>query len=282
MRVAILVPRPDFHESWAWAFDIEADALRRGGFDVEARHWTEPGDLSGFDLVTPLVAWGYHADPPAWHALLDRLDAEGLRTLNPVSLLRWNSDKRYLAELSSRGIATIPTRLVDAIDDAQLDTARAEFGLSLVIKPPVSAGADGTFRLGPDDRLPAEVIGRDMLVQPFLNAVTGEGEYSLLLFGGQFSHALVKRPKTGDYRVQPYLGGTEQACEAPEGGIELAKAALAAAPAESVYARVDLIRGDDGQLKLIELELIEPALWLELAPDGGASFAAAMMERARQ
>lgn len=282
MRVAVLVPRPDFHEDWGWAYDVEAEALRRGGFEVEARHWTEPGDLSDFDLVTPLVAWGYHADPAAWHALLDRLERESPVTLNPVPLLRWNSDKRYLAELSAKGVATIPTRLVAAMDEAALADARAEFGGDLIIKPPVSAGADGTHRLGPHDPLPADAKGKEMLVQPFLHAVTGEGEYSLLLFGGEFSHALVKRPKAGDYRVQPYLGGTEEACAPPDGAIELAQAALAAAPAASVYARVDLIRGADGGLKVIELELIEPALWLDLAPDKGASFVAALMERARK
>lgn len=282
MRVAVLVPRPDFHEDWGWAFDVEADVLRRGGFEVEARHWTDPGDLSGFDLITPLVAWGYHLDPRHWHALLDRLEVEGAVTLNPVPLLRWNSDKRYLAELGAKGIATIPTKLVAAMDEAALAETRAEFGDELVIKPPVSAGADGTHRLGPGDALPDDARGREMLVQPFLRSVTDEGEYSLLLFGGQFSHALVKRPKAGDYRVQPYHGGKEEACPPPEGAIELAQAALAAAPAQSAYARVDLIRGNDGALKVIELELIEPALWLELAPDSGASFVAALMDRARQ
>lgn len=282
MRVAVLVPRPDFHEDWGWAFDVEADALRRGGFTVEARHWTDPGDLSDFDLVTPLVAWGYHLDSPRWRRLLDRLEGERAATLNPVPLLRWNSDKRYLAELNAKGIATIPTRLVATMDEAALTAARAAFGDDLVIKPPVSAGADGTHRLGPDDPLPADAVGKEMLVQPFLRSVTDEGEYSLLLFGGRFSHALVKRPKAGDYRVQPYHGGTEQACAPPDGAIALAEAALAAAPAEAAYARVDLMRGDDGALNVIELELIEPALWLQLAPDSGTSFAAALMDRARQ
>ena len=154
MRVAILVPAPDYPEAWDWAYDVEAEVLRRAGFAVEPRPWTEPGDLGGFDLVMPLVAWGYHLDPPRWHELLDRLERETCRVLNPVPLLRWNSDKRYLAELGGKGIAVIPTRLVEAIDEAALDDARAEFGDELVIKPPVSAAADGTHRLGPRDALP--------------------------------------------------------------------------------------------------------------------------------
>lgn len=273
MRAAILTPAPEYPEAWAWAFDVEADVLRRAGIAVEARPWTDPGDLSDFDLVMPLVAWGYHLDPPRWHALLGRLEHEGAKVLNPVPLLSWNSDKRYLAELGGKGIAVIPTRLVEALDEAALAEARAEYGDDLVIKPPVSAAADGTHRLGLGDPLPADAKFREMLVQPFLRSVAEEGEYSIMLFGGRFSHAVVKRPKAGDYRVQPHLGGTEQPCAPPAGAIELAQAALAAAPAEAAYARVDMVRDGTGALAIIELELIEPSLWLQHAPDGGASFA---------
>jgi glutathione synthase/RimK-type ligase-like ATP-grasp enzyme len=276
MRVAILTPAPDFWEAWNWAYDVEAAVLERAGIAVEPRPWTKVGDLTGFDLVMPLVAWGYHADPQRWHALLDRLDGERVRTLNPVPLLRWNSDKSYLAELGEKGVAVIPTRLVEELNEAALAEARAEYGEELVIKPPISASADGTHRLQPHDSLPESSRGRSMMIQPFLRAVAEEGEYSCLLFGGEFSHAIVKRPKAGDYRVQPHLGGTEEPCTAPPGSIELAKAALAAAPAEAAYARVDMVRDGSGALAIIELELIEPSLWLQHAPDKGASFVSAI------
>ena len=276
MRAAIFVPAPDYPEDWDWAYEVEAAVLLRAGFSVEARDWTDPGDLSDFDLVMPLVAWGYHQDPPRWHALLDRLERESVPTINPVPLLRWNSDKRYLAELGARGVATIPTRLVEAMDEAALDEACVEFGTELVIKPPVSASAYGTHLLGPNDPVPLDALGQAMLIQPFLRSVSGEGEYSIMLFDGRFSHSIVKRPKPGDYRVQPHLGGTELPCEPPVGAIELAHAALAAAPATAIYARVDMVRDNEGELAIIELELIEPALWLQHAPDGGESFAAAL------
>ena len=276
MRAVIFVPEPDFPEEWDWAYEVEAAVLLRAGFSVEARSWTEPGDLAGFDLVTPLVAWGYHLDPVRWHELLDRLEREAIPTLNPVPLLRWNSDKRYLAELGSKGIATIPTRLIESLDDAALTAVRKEFGDELVIKPPVSASADGTHRLGRGDPIPEDALDRTMMVQPFLRSVSEEGEYSTMLFNGEFSHTIVKRPKQGDYRVQPHLGGSERPCDPPEGAIELAKSALAAAPAEAVYARVDMVRDNDGSLAIIELELIEPALWLQHAPDGGAAFGSAL------
>ena len=276
MRAAIFVPAPDYAEEWDWAYAVEAAVLRRAGFSVEARPWNDAGELSGFDLVMPLVAWGYHLDAQRWHALLDQWERERLPVLNPVPLLRWNSDKRYLSELGHKGVATIPTRLVEALDDAALAEARAEFGEELVIKPPVSAGADGTHRLRSGDPLPDGTSGKAMMVQPFLRSVAEEGEYSILLFGGRFSHAIVKRPKAGDYRVQPHLGGTEVPCAPPAGAIALAQAALAAAPAEAAYARVDMVRDNGGQLAIIELELIEPSLWLQHAPDGGASFVSAV------
>jgi glutathione synthase/RimK-type ligase-like ATP-grasp enzyme len=279
VRAAILVPAPDYPEDWDWAYEVEAAVLLRAGFSVEARPWNDPGELAGFDLVMPLVAWGYHEDPARWHALLDQLQAEAVPTLNPVPLLRWNSDKRYLTELGAGGVATISTRLVERLDEPALDAARADYGDQLVIKPPVSASAHGTHRLGPNDPLPGEARGRAMMVQPFLGSIATEGEYSVMLFDGRFSHSIVKKPKAGDYRVQPHLGGTEQPCAPPEGAIELAHAALAAAPADAAYARVDMVRDNDGGLAIMELELIEPALWLQHAPDGGASFAQALRER---
>ena len=281
MRAIILVPAPDYPEDWDWAYEVEAAVLLRAGFSVEARPWTEPGDLSGYDLVTPLVAWGYHQDSARWHALLDRLEADAVPTLNPVPLLRWNSEKRYLSELEAKRIATIPTRLIESLDDAGLAEARLEFGDELVIKPPVSASADGTHLLRAGAAVPETSLGRAMMVQPFLRSVATEGEYSLMLFGGRFSHSIVKKPKSGDYRVQPHLGGTERRCEPPEGAIELATMALEVAPAAAAYARVDMVRDNEGNLAIIELELIEPALWLQHAPDGGESFARAMARQLR-
>ena len=275
-----MVPAPDYGEAWDWAYDVEAAVLEKGGIGVEARPWTEAGDIGEGDLVLPLVAWGYHDDPAQWHALLNRLESSGANVINPVPVLRWNSDKVYLEELGAECVPTIPSLLVEVMDEAALAGARAKWGDDIVIKPPVSASATGTHRLRPSDPLPADAIGKPIIVQPFLRSVTDEGEYSLMLFDGEFSHAVVKRPKAGDYRVQPHLGGREEPCNAPDGAIEIARAALAAAPGDPAYARVDLVRGNDGDLKIMELELIEPSLWLQHAPDKGESFAAAIRRRA--
>jgi glutathione synthase/RimK-type ligase-like ATP-grasp enzyme len=281
-RAAVLVPAAAYPEPWNWAYDVEAAALQRAGIQVRPRPWDEPGDLSGFDIVLPLVAWGYQDDPARWFALLDRLGGEPAKVFNPVPVLRWNSHKAYLEELGAKGIPTVPTRRVELLDEAALTAARLDFGPELVVKPPISASAYGTFRHRPGDPLLEEALGREMMVQPFLRSVVSEGEYSLMFFGGQFSHAIIKNAKAGDYRTQPHLGGSELPCDPPPGSQEVAVAALTAAPELPAYARVDLIRLDDGQLAVIELELIEPSLWINHAPDGGASFAAAILERAQQ
>lgn len=276
IRAAVLVPAPDYAEPFGWAYEVEADALRRGGFSVEPRVWSEPGDLAWFDVVLPLVAWGYQSDPARWFALLDRLEGGPVPVVNPVSLLRWNSDKRYLEGLAAAGVATVPTRLAEQLDPQSLAAARATFGEEVVVKPPISASAYGTHRLGPGDAIPGDAAGRTMMIQPFLRSIIDEGEYSLVFLGGEFSHAIVKRARDGDYRVQPHLGGSEVPCAAPEGSVAAATAALDAAPAAAAYARVDLIRLADGRLAVIELELIEPSLWLQHAPAGGELFAAAV------
>ena len=281
MRLAVLVPAPDYPEPWAWTYDVEAAALTAAGAEVEPVAWTEAGDMSRFDLVLPLVAWGYHLDYPRWLEFLDRAERERWPLINPPALLRWNSDKAYLAELAERGVSTVRTLAVEACCDADLDEARRRFGCDwLVIKPPVSANATGTHRLGPNDDLPAESRGRSMIVQPMIEEIARTGEFSLMLFDGEFSHAVVKRPAAGDFRVQPHLGGVTVASPPPPGGIELARQALAAAPGKATYARVDIIPDDHGVLRIMELELVEPALFLDHAHDGGAAFVRSILSAA--
>ena len=277
----MLTPAPDYDAEWRWAFDVEAEALRAAGAEVEGVPWTEFAGPSGFDLVLPLVTWGYHLRHAEWLTCLGRAEAEGWPMANPPQLLRWNSDKAYLAELGRKGLASVPTLEVDHLNEAALAAAHGVLGTDqLVIKPPVSAAAWGTHRLGPGEPVPAEVHGARMLVQPWLDAVVSEGEYSLIFFGGRFSHCVAKRPAAGDFRVQPDHGGTTVACDVPEGAITVAEAALAAAPTPTTYARVDLIRGNDGGLQLMELELIEPALFLHCVPEATGRFAAALLAAA--
>ena len=276
-RVAILIPAPDYEEKWQPAFARKAAALTAAGLIVEQRVWTDPGDLTGYDLVLPLFAWGYQRDVAAWYALLDRIESEGLPVVNPVPVLRWNSDKAYLAELGAKGVAVVPTVEVDALDDARLAEAMAELGVDeVVIKPAISGGADGTHRVAPDTPIPADALGQRRLVQPLMQGILTEGEFSLFFFAGKFSHAIVKRPASGDFRVQEQFGGRETVWDASDAAQRLAAAALAAAPAPPVYARVDMVGDAAGTLHIMELELIEPSLFLHHAPDKGAAFGLAV------
>lgn len=280
VRLAFLSPVPEYEENWS---HIKADYVRLFGKGTAFVDWTDPGDLSGFDLVTPLLAWGYPRDAAAWFGLLDRMEAENVAVSNPVSVLRWNSDKSYLAELDAAGIAAVPTRMSYSLNEAALCDARKAFECdTLVIKPPISGGADGTFRLAMDDALPPSVAGKRMMIQPFLPSIAAEGEYSLFYFGGNFGHSIVKRPAAGDFRVQEQFGGREEAVEASVAAKALAESALAATAnitrtGTLAYARVDMLRDGDGRFRLMELELIEPSLFLRFAPDNGAAFAKALL-----
>jgi glutathione synthase/RimK-type ligase-like ATP-grasp enzyme len=269
-NICVLSPTVDYFEDTTWHCKLLEAAM---GLVPEYRPWTEPGDLSGFDLVLPLLAWGYPYDPPRWYALLDQMEADGVKIANPVSVLRWNSDKAYLIELAEKGIAVVPTSMTHALDDAALSDAAAHFGTdSLIIKPPISGGALGTYRINVGDPIPDDVAGTRMMIQPFLPTISSEGEYSLIYFNGIFSHAINKRPADGDFRVQDYLGGIEVAVTPPDDSYALAEASLAAAPAACLYARVDMLRDEAGTMRLMELELTEPSLFFKFAPDGGAMF----------
>lgn len=283
-RIAFLAPVPEYEEDWS---HIKADYARLFGADTAFIDWTKVDGLADFDLVTPLLAWGYPRDSRRWFDLLDQLERDGTAICNPVSILRWNSDKSYLAELSAAGIATVLTQMSDSLDQAALNAARAFFGNeTLVIKPPISGGADGTFRLMASDPLPDSVAGHRMMIQPYLPSIAAEGEYSLFYFNGMFSHAIIKRPAAGDFRVQDQFGGYEEAVDAPEAAQSLAQSALDATTeltgtATLAYARVDMLRDDDGVFRLMELELIEPSLFLHFASDGGAAFTEALLSHVK-
>ncbi len=274
--LCVLTPHPFYEENWS-ADRAALDALF--GDQIAYRCWTNPGELGGFALILPLIAWGYQRQVVEWFAALDAWDAAGLPFANSVATLRWNTDKDYLLDLGGKGIAIVPTIESHCLTAADLETARATFGVELlVVKPSISAGADGTHLLKLGDAIPFAVLEREMLIQPMMPGIVEEGEFSLFLFNGTLSHSIVKRPANGDFRVQAQFGGREERVEPPAGALKLAQSALAAAPSLPLYARVDMVRDAAGDLRLMELELIEPSLFLAYAPDNGAMFAAAVAQ----
>lgn len=252
----------------------QLDILRGQGLTFDERAWTDPRPLTGYRLILPLVTWGYHMLQDRWFAALDGWSA--LPFANPVPVLRWNSDKAYLMALQNAGVAVVPTMMCDALTPDDLAAARTAFATPhLVIKPPVSGGSDGTHLLRDGADAPASAWGHRTMIQPEMPAVSREGEFSLFYFGGRFSHAILKTPQAGDFRVQVQFGGTDVPVSPEPAAFTLAQAALSAAPGPLTYARVDMVR-DGAGFRLMELELIEPYLSLHRAPDQGRTFAEAI------
>ena len=249
------------------------------GLSITYLPWTTMEALDRFALVLPLMAWGYHRDVARWYAQLDRWEAEGARFVNPLQVLRWNTDKRYLRDLAERGVAVVPTRFHDALTVCDIDAARGAFGAAIVIKPPVSAGSDDTWLLGEGDPVPAQALDRAMLIQPMMPAIADSGELSLFYMGGVLAHAVVKRPAAGDFRVQPQFGGKSMPATPDAAALALAEATLAAVAPDLLYARVDMIADGRVGYALMEVELIEPWLYLHRAADKGAAFAEALKGR---
>ena len=281
MKVAILTPAAWDDDYYLKELEKQVAMLAGAGIEALPVEWTSADDalLRSVDGIAPLIAWGYHLEPGRWFDLLDRIDFRKVACANPVSVLRWSSDKAYLEELEGKGVAVVPSLVGHGEDDGLMDRARRRFpeAQEFVVKPLVSASAAGTHRIDRNDALPADARDRRLLVQPFQPEILTSGEMSLIYFGGTYSHAAIKTPKDGDYRVQPEFGGGEVRVDAPDAARKVAEAALAGAPGDTAYARVDLVSDGKGGWLLMELELVEPDLFLRYAPDGGA-FAAALKD----
>lgn len=250
-------------------------ALAERGAEVRVLAWDDPqAAWDGFDVVLIRSTWNYterHDDFLAW---LDRMEREGVPLWNPPALARWNATKRYLRELEDAGVAVVPTRWVERSEGVALGALLAAQGWDgAVVKPVVSANARDTWTTsraataGDEGRFRDLVARGAVMVQPFVEEVRTEGEWSLLFFGGALSHALVKRPARGDFRVQEPYGGTASAATPDPATLAAAHAALAAVPHPWLYARVDGVR-IGGAFHVMEMEMLEPSLFLATDPEG--------------
>jgi glutathione synthase/RimK-type ligase-like ATP-grasp enzyme len=278
-RVAILTPDPadeSFHGRWRDVFGRMARPLAAEGVEAADVSWVSDEDLSAFDLVLPMNAWGYHRAYERWLARCDAWARTGVRILNPASVLRWNADKRYLGRLWDAGAPAIPTVYVDRPRPEDVAAAAERFGAErLVVKPTVSASAFRTILVSPGDPLDDGPLG-PALIQPFLPAVGTDGEVSLIYFAGRFSHSVRKVAKPGDFRVQPEYDSTVAGYDPEADELAAAEAILDAVEDPLLYARVDLVRDRERRPALIELELIEPDLYLGYDPEAGQRFARAV------
>lgn len=248
-------------------------AFATRGLELAARPWTDgPGDGAA---TLALLAWGYHLDVARWQDVLAGWPADRL-LFNPPALMAWNTRKTYLRDLDAAGLPIVPS----LFGPADADTVAAAFAhfdcAEVVAKPQVSGGSWLTQRLRPGD--PVEAIP-DAIIQPFLPAVGGEGELSFLFVGGTFSHAVRKVAAAGDFRIQPQFGGTFSRFDPEPADLALAQRVITAAPHAPLYARVDLIRLADGKLALMELEVIEPDLYLDHGDDVAGKLADALLAK---
>ncbi|HLA63858.1 MAG TPA: hypothetical protein VK610_05490 [Rhodothermales bacterium] len=259
------------------------------GWAVDDVPWRRAGvDWGSYDAIVIRSPWDYHHDPEAFLSVLEGIEASGTQLLNGLPLVRWNLRKTYLRDLADRGVPTIPTVWRDRLAPGSLAPLLAEVGTEeAVIKPVVSATAVGAFRLDAASaatrtgEVEAYYADRALMAQPMARAVVDEGEYSLFYFNGAHSHTILKTPRAGDFRVQEEHGGHLQLIEAEGALREAGDRALAAIGDDPpLYARADLVRANDGgAFWLMELELIEPSLYLRMDPGAPARFARALHER---
>jgi glutathione synthase/RimK-type ligase-like ATP-grasp enzyme len=249
---------------------VLAHALTARGAMVEAIPWPSIDESRPADWILLRSTWDYHKRTDEFLAWLDRMERAGKRIVNPPDTVRWNSDKSYLLELEAAGIA-IPRTIM--LDDPTPETIHATMDdagwSSAVLKPRVSATAHGTFLIRANDvewhKQLAATRQVGSLVQEYVAEITTRGELSLMFFAGQFSHAAIKRPKQGDFRVQTDFGGSAEALVSSSDAIAFAEKVLAVTPGRWLYARVDLVETVRGP-RLMELELIEPHLFFDLVP----------------
>jgi glutathione synthase/RimK-type ligase-like ATP-grasp enzyme len=275
------------------------DALVARGAEVDARPWDAIADWSSYHRIVLRSCWNFHHRPQEFLLWVDEVKERHDGSLrNAPALVSWSVDKRYLQDLVAHGVAVVPTIWVSAADGEEipnLDALIAEQGWTggAVVKPAISATAHETWRVAPDDGGSHQTRFEGLLakspsgvmVQPFLEEIQKGGEWSLVFLGGDFSHAVVKRPADGDFRVQHDFGGTVERREPAPSLIEDARAVLQAAARATntvvediLYARVDGIERS-GALLLMELEVIEPALFFSHAPGAAARMAELIVSR---
>ena len=260
-------------------------ALHALGVEASPVVWSDPAiHWDAFDLVVVRSTWDYSARRDEFLAWADSLDPVGL--WNPARLLRWNTHKSYLREFELAGVPIVPTRWQAAGSSVDLQAVMDGEGWpAAIVKPAVSAGARHTVLVDRADTaegqalLAQELRDRDMMIQPYLAAVATSGELSLLYFDGRFSHAVRKTPAPGDFRVQERHGGATVSVDANRAELAAGGQVLDALAAETLYARVDLLPDAGGELVLVELEIVEPGMFLRMDGAAASRFAEGIARR---
>ncbi|HEX9253264.1 MAG TPA: hypothetical protein VF870_13545 [Ignavibacteriaceae bacterium] len=262
------------------------EPLKSIGWSAEEISWrSESVNWNDYDAVIVRSTWDYQNNSEKFIKVLEKINNVS-HLENNLELMKWNMNKNYLFDLEQKGV-----KIVDTIWEKSFNSILAHQYFDklnseeIIIKPNISANADNTFRLSKENfnehipELEKIFASREFMVQPFLKNIIGEGEYSLFYFGGKFSHSVLKKPKEKDFRVQEEHGGDIQPFAVSSEIIAIAESIIKKLFTIPLYGRVDLVRTNKKEFALIELELIEPSLYLNKDEQAPNKFVRAFEER---
>ncbi|WP_159879546.1 ATP-grasp domain-containing protein [Aquitalea denitrificans] len=264
-------------------------ALQKQGLHVTRKAWDDPDfDWQQTRSILFRTTWDYF-DRYAEFSLWLKKVAGQIVLFNSAGLIDWNIDKHYLQWIEEKGINVVNTHYIEKGDARTLAQCLAENSWAdAILKPVISGSARHTYRTRPENTqqlecIFAELIQQEaMLLQPFQHAILHQGEISLMVIDGQFSHAIRKTPQAGDFRVQDDHGGSVHPHTATIEEQQFAEQAVAAVPFDVLYARVNIIRDNAGQLAIMELEMIEPELFFRYKPEAADNLASGLIRRLAQ
>lgn len=261
-------------------------ALEKRGLKVTRTNWDNPVfNWSETQYVIFRTPWDYFNRYDEFAEWLEKA-SEVTTFINPVEIIRWNIDKHYMLDLQNAGITIPPTIFIEPGDKRTLAQIAFDAGWDeFILKPAISGGAWHTYRLNKDNITEHEgifkelIADKSLLLQEFQNNITVKGEISFMLFGGSFTHSVLKKTSGGDFRVQDDWGGTVHDYSPSDEEIRFAQQVVEKSRPGIAYARVDVMRDNRDELSLIELELFEPELWFRKHPPAAEIFADLIMNK---
>ncbi|MEQ6120270.1 hypothetical protein [Reichenbachiella sp. MALMAid0571] len=264
---------------------LVADALTTKGLRVWRTNWDNPDfDWSTTRYILFRTTWDYFNRFDEFKVWLESVSKK-TKLINSENIIKWNIDKFYLEDLSKKGIRIPPTVFIKPKDKRTLSELITSTGWQeVILKPAISGGARHTYRMKANETDQYESIyqklikSESMLLQEFQHQIIKKGEVAFMVFGGKYSHSILKKGKEGDFRVQDDFGGTVHDYEANPEEIAFAEKVVAACTFQPVYARVDVLWDNNDQPCLSELELIEPELWFRNHRPAAKSMANALVE----
>ncbi len=259
--------------------------LEKLGYSVWRTFWDNPTfDWSTTKAVLFRTTWDYFERFDEFINWLNHVNTK-TKLINSFELINWNIDKHYLKYLQTNGIRIVPTKFIEIGNSESLNNlVNSTNWDTVILKPAIAGAARHTYKITRDKIVEYEAIFKNlicneaMLLQPFLSKIVSKGEITLVLFGGKYSHAILKQAKKGDFRVQDDFGGSVYNYNPNEKEIKFAEKVISACPTTPIYARVDLMWDDNDELCVSEVECIEPELWMRNNDNAAGLFAKALRD----